>query len=88
MLEQDDYLFGLDSFSYIGDSAPRVTIPPTPRITLKGLRYLQENTMMRSASGQVVSPEFYVWLAKAWLDDEDAEPDKTALYYEHIVKKE
>lgn len=35
----------------------------------------------------VVSPEFYVCLAKAWMEDEDAEPDKTELYYEYIVKK-
>lgn len=36
----------------------------------------------------ITSPEFYVCLAKAWMDDKDAEPDKTALYYEYIVKKE
>lgn len=35
----------------------------------------------------VTSPEFYVCMAKAWMEDKDAEPDKTALYYEHIVKK-
>lgn len=35
----------------------------------------------------IVSPEFYVCMAKAWMQDEDAEPDKTALYYEYIVKK-
>ena len=36
----------------------------------------------------ITSPEFYVCMAKAWMDDKDAEPDKTALYYEYIVKKE
>lgn len=35
----------------------------------------------------ITSPEFYACMAKAWLEDEDAEPDKTALYYEYIVKK-
>ena len=35
----------------------------------------------------ITSPEFYVCMAKAWMDDKDAEPDKTALYYEYIVKK-
>lgn len=35
----------------------------------------------------ITSPEFYACMAKAWMDDADAEPDKTALYYEYIVKK-
>ena len=35
----------------------------------------------------ITSPEFYACMAKAWMEDKDAEPDKTALYYEYIVKK-
>lgn len=35
----------------------------------------------------ITSPEFYVCMAKAWMEDKDSEPDKTALYYEYIVKK-
>ena len=35
----------------------------------------------------ITSPEFYVCMAKAWMDDKDAEQDKTTLYYEYIVKK-
>ena len=35
----------------------------------------------------ITSPEFYGMMAKAWMDDKDAMPDKTALYYECIVKK-
>lgn len=35
----------------------------------------------------ITSPEFYGAMAKAWMDDKDAMPNKTALYYEHIVKK-
>lgn len=31
--------------------------------------------------------EFYIDLACAWLNDQDAMPNKAALYYEHIVKK-
>ncbi len=34
-----------------------------------------------------MAPEFYVCMAKAWLDDKHAEPDKTALYYDYIVRK-
>lgn len=35
----------------------------------------------------IVSPEFYALMAKAWMNDRDANPDKTALYYDYIVKK-
>lgn len=35
----------------------------------------------------ITSPEFYGMMAKAWLDDKDAMPNKTALYYECCVKK-
>lgn len=32
------------------------------------------------------TPEVYVRLAKAWIKDKDAVPDKAAAYYTHIVK--
>lgn len=35
----------------------------------------------------VTSPEFYACMAKAFMDDRDAEPDKVARYYEYIAKK-
>ena len=50
LLKQDGYISDLDVSSYIGDAAPKVTIPPMPRITLKGLEYLQENSMMQKAA--------------------------------------
>lgn len=50
LLEKDGYISGVHSIAYIGDAAPIVTIPPMPRITLKGLEYLQENTMMQKAA--------------------------------------
>lgn len=31
-------------------------------------------------------PEYYAEIAKAWLDDKDAVPDKAAAYYECVVK--
>lgn len=34
------------------------------------------------------TPDFYACLAKAWMNDKDANPNKTALYYKYIVKKE
>ncbi len=36
----------------------------------------------------ITSPEFYVCMAKAWMNDKDAKPNKTALYYEYIVEKD
>lgn len=35
----------------------------------------------------VTSPEFFVCMAKAWMEDKDAVEDKTAIYYECCVKK-
>lgn len=35
----------------------------------------------------VTSPEFYLDMAKAWIEDPDAVKHKTSAYYEHIVKK-
>lgn len=35
----------------------------------------------------ITSPDFYASMAKAWMEDKDAVKDKTAMYYECIVKK-
>lgn len=35
----------------------------------------------------ITSPEFYVCMAKAFMDDKDAVDDNVAMYYEYIVKK-
>lgn len=35
----------------------------------------------------ITSPEFYGMLAVAWMRDKDAVPNKTAMYYNYIVKK-
>lgn len=35
----------------------------------------------------ITSPDYYVCMAKAFMDDKDAEDDKVARYYEYIVKK-
>jgi hypothetical protein len=32
--------------------------------------------------------EFYACMAKAWLEDADAVPDKAAQYYAHVVRHE
>ena len=35
----------------------------------------------------ITSPDFYALMAKAFMDDQDAEDDKVALYWEYIAKK-
>lgn len=35
----------------------------------------------------ITNPEFYGMMAKAWMKDKDAMPNKTAMYYECCVKK-
>lgn len=35
----------------------------------------------------ITSPEYYGMMAKAWMEDRDAVPNKTAMYYECIVEK-
>lgn len=35
----------------------------------------------------ITSPDFYALMAKAFMDDKDAEPDKVARYWEYIAKK-
>ena len=35
----------------------------------------------------ITSPEYYGMMAKAWMDDKDAVPNKTAMYYACCVKK-
>ena len=35
----------------------------------------------------ITSPEFYGMMAKAWMNDKDAMPGKTALYYRYCVRK-
>ena len=35
----------------------------------------------------ITSPEYYGMMALAWMRDKDAVPNKTAMYYEHCVKK-
>lgn len=49
MLRQSGYITGIVVDQGHSDYSPRVVEPITPRITLKGLEYLQENTMMKKA---------------------------------------
>ena len=46
MLVTDGYIAGVRAVSYDGQPVPRI-ITSSPSITLKGLEYLQENSMMQ-----------------------------------------
>ena len=49
MLKQSGYITGIVVDQGYSDYSPRIVEPITPRITLKGLEYLQENSMMKKA---------------------------------------
>lgn len=49
MLRQSGYITGITVDQTLSDYSPRIVEPIHPRITLKGLEYLQENSMMKKA---------------------------------------
>ena len=53
LLQQDGYISGLAVTQTLGDSYPHIADGSVPRITLKGLEYLEENSMMKKAARAV-----------------------------------
>lgn len=49
MLSNSGYITGITAEQSFSDYSPRIVEPIKPRITLKGLEYLQENSMMKKA---------------------------------------
>lgn len=49
MLQEAGYIQGLTVSRSLGDSYPHISSGSFPRITLKGLEYLAENSMMKKA---------------------------------------
>lgn len=49
MMQEAGYINGLVFTQGMGEDIPRLCEPVRPRITLKGLEYLSENTMMKKA---------------------------------------
>lgn len=49
MLSNSGYITGITVEQSLSDYSPRIVEPIKPRITLKGLEYLQENSMMKKA---------------------------------------
>lgn len=49
MLRKEGYVEGVETWKSMGQSYPRVTLT-RPEITLKGLSYLEENSLMKKAA--------------------------------------
>ena len=49
MMQEEGYIKGLIYEQNLSDSAPHVVTPISPKITIKGLEYLEENSMMKKA---------------------------------------
>lgn len=47
MMQEDGYIKGLVYEQTMSDSSPHVVMPIRPKITIKGLEYLSENSMMK-----------------------------------------
>ena len=57
MMQEEGYIKGLMYEQTMSDSSPHVVMPIRPRITLQGLEYLAENSMMQKmakAAKQVI----------------------------------
>lgn len=50
MLAKNGYIEGVTFKQYWNSSVPEVCIEPSASITLKGLEYLEENSMMKKAA--------------------------------------
>lgn len=49
MMQEEGYIKGLLYAQTMSDSSPHVVTPIRPKITIKGLEYLTENTLMKKA---------------------------------------
>jgi len=50
MLQDDGYIKGIVTTKVLGDNKSHIVEPITPIITLKGLEYLSENTIIKKAA--------------------------------------
>ena len=49
-LQDSGYIKGLDIVQYIGDTRPTISELQNAKITIKGLNYLDENSLMQKAA--------------------------------------
>jgi hypothetical protein len=50
MMQEEGYIKGLLYEQTTSDSSPHVVMPIRPRITIRGLEYLEENSMMKKVA--------------------------------------
>lgn len=50
MLAKNGYIEGVEVTQYVDTEVPEITIMPAATITLKGLEYLEENSLMKKAA--------------------------------------
>lgn len=50
MMQEEGYIKGLIYEQTMSDSSPHVVVPIRPKITIKGLEYLAENSMMKKVA--------------------------------------
>lgn len=50
MMQEEGYIKGLVYEQTMSDSSPHVVLPIRPKITIKGLEYLEDNGLMKKAA--------------------------------------
>lgn len=50
MMQEEGYIKGLVYEQTMSDSSPHVVLPINPKITIKGMEYLEENSFMKKAA--------------------------------------
>lgn len=50
MMQEEGYIKGLVYEQTMSDSSPHVVLPINPKITIRGLEYLEENGFMKKAA--------------------------------------
>ena len=67
-----------------GTTGPHWTLEQTNQIMTQSMVYSDYSKVAKKLN--VSNIDFYAEIAKAFLDDQDAAPDKLARYYEFVVK--
>lgn len=60
MLVKSGYIEGIRYSQSFGDYSPKIEEPITPVITMKGLEYLEENSMMKKAKELVMGVSNFI----------------------------
>lgn len=60
MMQEEGYIRGLVYRQSLSDAVPRLSDPIMPRITIKGLEYLEENSLMKKAGEAVKAVKEFI----------------------------